>query len=63
MHVDTNGMKGPNVYGKDAFVIKVDETGRVYPAGTGLSNTALISGDWGCYSGGFGFYCSTLYLK
>jgi len=64
MHVDTNGMKGPNVYGKDAFVIRIDATGRVYPAGIGMSDTFLASStDWGCNPKGRGYFCALLYLK
>jgi len=54
--IDVNGLKPPNVRGKDEFAVTILED-KIIPWGiSGTSNTCPGSGNWS------GFGCSTKYL-
>jgi len=62
IYVDINGLKGPNIQGRDVFLMQVDPKGNVTMFGKGKSREELKTHTyWGCNSKtSRRFYCGAL---
>ena len=57
-YIDTNGIKPPNVFGKDIYILGFkEELGRLVPAGTDTTNAEQVKD---CSKTGTGFFCLSL---
>jgi prepilin-type N-terminal cleavage/methylation domain-containing protein len=62
IEVDINGMKGPNIIGKDMFFLTVNKNGVARAYGWNLS-AATLNSDCSAGAGHIGSTCSALYLQ